>query len=301
MRKSLWISIFVLAFLVLGCSSDTVDLAGRVVDQLNAPLSGIQVTAVPGDYTAQTDASGNYAFSGLPLGRYVVTAAVGSITNSVEVNGESAGPMSCGGGAKTADDIQLGISGADAPPTVTITKPFDLTAPSSWTVLIQATASDDKGVVRVVFYIDGVNMFNDTAAPYNFGWNTTGWTNAAHTIRVVAYDTLGQTAEQAITVNVYNTFGDNPPHCSISNPADGATVSGLVTISATMDDDNNDSCKVIFYIDGVSKSTATSTTKIATYGWNTTTVTNGSHAIRAEIIDIINQRGEDSISVTVSN
>ena len=52
----------------------------------------------------------------------------------------------------------------DRPPSVTITSPAD-GASISGSVAISATASDDKGVFKVVFYVDGGLLSEDLAAP----------------------------------------------------------------------------------------------------------------------------------------
>ena len=90
--------------------------------------------------------------------------------------------------------------------------------------------------------------------------------------------------------------GDKKPTVTITNPADGSTVSGTVTITVTVSDkeDNPDPVPAI-YIDGTYVATANS------YNWDTTSVADGSHTIRAEATDSVGNTGSDSITVTVNN
>jgi hypothetical protein len=92
-------------------------------------------------------------------------------------------------------------------PTVSITAP---TAGStvSGTVSINATASDNVGVAKVEFYVDGALRTTDTTSPYSWSWNTTTFANSSHTIVAKAYDAannMGTTGNVTVTVN--NTTG----------------------------------------------------------------------------------------------
>ncbi len=90
-----------------------------------------------------------------------------------------------------------------------------------------------------------------------------------------------------------------PPTTSITAPANGATVSGTVNVTASASD-NVGVVKVEFYIDSVLKST--STTSPYTFSWNTTTVANGSHTIFSKAYDAANNVGTSAtVTVTVSN
>ncbi|MCD6481508.1 MAG: caspase family protein [Thermoplasmata archaeon] len=88
---------------------------------------------------------------------------------------------------------------------------------------------------------------------------------------------------------------DKAPTVTITNPEDGATVSGTVTITVTVDDKEDGSITPDIYIDGDYVATAFS------YDWDTTTVADGSHTIRAEATDSAGNTGSDTITVTVNN
>jgi hypothetical protein len=96
------------------------------------------------------------------------------------------------------------------PPTVSITTPSGGTTVSA-TVTVTAGASDNVSVAGVTFFVDGVQLgAEDTAAPYQAGWNTMTAANGAHTLTAVARDGGGNTTSSAaVTVTVSNAI--TPP------------------------------------------------------------------------------------------
>ncbi len=91
-----------------------------------------------------------------------------------------------------------------------------------------------------------------------------------------------------------------PPTTAITAPANGATVSGTVSVTATASD-NVGVTKMEVYIDGALKTSNTNATSIS-YSWNTTTVANGSHSIVSKAYDAAGNVGTSAtVTVTVSN
>ncbi|MFA6433994.1 MAG: Ig-like domain-containing protein, partial [Elusimicrobiales bacterium] len=92
-----------------------------------------------------------------------------------------------------------------AAPTVSVTAPT-AGATVSGTIGVTASASDNVGVSRVDFYVDGSLQGSDTSSPYAYSLNTTSLSNAAHTITARAYDAAGNNAVSAgVSVTVDNT------------------------------------------------------------------------------------------------
>ena len=90
-----------------------------------------------------------------------------------------------------------------------------------------------------------------------------------------------------------------PPTTSITSPVSGATVSGTVTVAASAGDDVGVS-RVEFYVDGGLIGTDTSSPYAAS--WNTTTATNGGHALQSKAYDAAGNVGSSAVvNVTVSN
>lgn len=99
----------------------------------------------------------------------------------------------------------------DAPPTVSITAPT-ASATVVGTANITADAADNVGVARVEIYVDGnLSADPDVAAPYVFGWDSTGVPNGSHTIYAIAYDAAGNSkTSSTVTVVVDNPVEPGP-------------------------------------------------------------------------------------------
>ena len=95
-------------------------------------------------------------------------------------------------------------SSNDNPPSVSITSPASGVTVSG-TVTVSANATDDNGIKKVEFYLNGSLKSTSTSSPYSWSWDSTQLTNTSHTIKVVAYDTADQTATSQISVTVNNT------------------------------------------------------------------------------------------------
>ncbi len=89
------------------------------------------------------------------------------------------------------------------------------------------------------------------------------------------------------------------PKVEVSAPANGATVSGQVSVKATASDDVGVT-RVEFYVDNVLASTDASAPW--EFAWDTVSVANGVHALKAIAFDASGKSGtDDDTSVTVSN
>ena len=182
-------------------------------------------------------------------------------------------------------------------PTVSLSSPAN-NASVSGTVSVTASASDNVGVTKVEFYVNGALQATDTSTPYLYSWNTTSLAAGSYTLMAKAYDAAGNIGQSAnVTVNVVND--STAPTVSVTAPANGAVVSGTTTITATASD-NVGVSKVEFYEDGV----LLAATNVApySYNWNTASVANGSHNLTAKAYDAASNVGQSStVTVTVNN
>jgi hypothetical protein len=195
-------------------------------------------------------------------------------------------------------------SGDIIPPTTSMVAPA-AEATVSGNVTISATASDNVAVSRVDFLKDGSVFASDNTAPYSISWDTTQGTNGSHTLQSKAYDTAGNTSgSNVISVNVNNQTspsGDTTsPTSSLNSPANGATVSGTVTISATASD--NVGVDIVYFVIGDSV-VGSDNAAPYTFIWDTTKYTNGSSpALWVRAWDASGNAGDSSRSiVTVNN
>lgn len=103
-------------------------------------------------------------------------------------------------GQTAVDIITVNV---DNPPTVSVTSPQS-GALVYGTIDIQATATDDGGIAKVDFYIDGTLIGTDTTAPYTITWPTEVYLNGTHKIKVTATDASAQQASHEIDAIVQN-------------------------------------------------------------------------------------------------
>ncbi|MBI4064326.1 MAG: hypothetical protein HY401_08520 [Elusimicrobia bacterium] len=193
--------------------------------------------------------------------------------------------------------------GDTTPPTVNINTPANNSTITQATIVL-ARATDNIGVTKVEFYVDGVLKFTDgvpsSLGDYGFSWNIAGYANGAHVILAKAFDAAGNTANSQITLFIGSPGDTTPPVISNVSASSNETVSGIKTISVNATD-NVGVAKVEFYIDGIYKAEDTTGPEY-TYSWNTALYTNGPHSFYAKAYDTSGNSATSSIfNVTVAN
>ena len=185
-----------------------------------------------------------------------------------------------------------------AAPTVSITSPA-ANATISGTVSVNATATDNVGVTKVEYYLNGTLKATDTATPYVYSLSTTSLASGTYTLVAKAYDAAGNIGQSStVSVNVLNS-DTTAPAVSMTAPANNATVSGTTVLTATASD-NVGVSKVEFYRSGVLL-TATNVAPYK-YSWNTASVANGSYTLVAKAYDnSANVTQSANVAVTVNN
>ena len=165
--------------------------------------------------------------------------------------------------------------------TVDITAPVDGATVSGTVDII--IVSNNNPTIK----IDGVTV--GTGLLYS--WNTNAYSDGSHTIIATS---KGVTDTHTVTVSNGGS-GNTAPEVTITNPSNGATVSGTVSITVDATDAEDGPLTADIYIDGSYIITANS------YSWDTISYSDGGHTIRADVEDTGGLDDSDSISVTVSN
>ncbi len=92
------------------------------------------------------------------------------------------------------------ISGDTIRPSITITNPTNgAIVQRRGDVTVTASATDNVGVDRVTFSVDG-NVSTDFSPPYSYSWSVSGKPNARYTITATAYDAANNSSSQTISV-----------------------------------------------------------------------------------------------------
>ena len=117
------------------------------------------------------------------------------------------------------------------PPTASIASPAAGSVVSG-AVEVLVDAADNAGVVRVELFVDNASVGNDTSGPYAFTLDTLTYARGNHTIRVVAYDAAGHTAEASRTVYVTAPGGGGDPAPLVLVGGIGILAAVVATVAA---------------------------------------------------------------------
>src|SRR5271155_548481 len=125
--------------------------------------------------------------------------------------------------------------------------------------------------------------------------------NTLYFFEAQSVDGSGNTVDSSVlSFGTTNTTDTTPPTVSMTAPANGAAVSGTVTVSANASD-NVAVANVQFLLDGANLGSADAASPYSV-SWDTTTASNGSHTLSATAIDTSgNSTTATAVTVTVSN
>lgn len=197
---------------------------------------------------------------------------------------------------KSLKDLSLPTLGPDTkPPMVSVTTPISDSTVLG-TAIIQASATDNKQVAKVEFYVDGVIKNADTKEPFEYSWDTKFYKhNSAHTILALAYDSAGNVGTSA-SINVV-VIDITKPTVKITNPVSNGKISSnsTLTISAFASDLSS-IAQVEFRVNGVLKCTDYNIPYICV--WQVPGVKGVVYRIEASALDTAGNLGIGSNSVT---
>ena len=182
-------------------------------------------------------------------------------------------------------------------PSVAIANPMGGTVAGQ--VPVDVGAADNVGVTRVELRANGSLVATDTAAPYQFSWNSLSQPNGTVTLTAVAYDAAGNSqVSAAVAVNVGNNVVQDTvaPQLTVNNPQDGSTVSATVQISASASDNLGAAgIKQSLVINGVLRQSSIGSS--LSYNWNTRKERAGSHSILLIATDAAGNQVSQTVTV----
>ena len=109
----------------------------------------------------------------------------------------------CGESSSVSGNVVNAKVSDNNPPSVSIVQPLNGSTVSK-TIDVVASASDESGISKVEFYIDGKLAATVSGEPYVYMWNTRSVKDGWHTLTVKAYDKNGNTADASIKIYVSN-------------------------------------------------------------------------------------------------
>jgi hypothetical protein len=122
--------------------------------------------------------------------------------------------------------VTQGSGGGDTtPPTVSAS-----VSGTSGTITLNATASDNVGVSRVDFLVDGAQKGSDSSSPYSLSFDSTTLSNGTHSLVARAFDAAGNSKDStAVSFSVSNSGGGTP----VQRIVNGGFESGASSWTAT--------------------------------------------------------------------
>ncbi len=272
-----------------------------------SPVSGMVVSNLVTINVSGTDNVGITRIECYLNGACVGTNSVAPATFTWDTTGYTNGSYSLQARAYDAAG-NMGVSAMDTvtvqnaapdttPPTVQITAP---TTGSSvvGAVSVNINGSDNVGVTRIEWYLDGALVGSSATAPASFSWNTTNSANGSHTLQAKAYDAAGNSSASAtVTVTVQNAVADTtPPTAQVTSPTSGTTVASKTTKVYVTASDKVGVTRVDLLVDGKNYATSSSATPV--FSWTTSKLSRGSHTLQAIAYDAAGNSTRSSV-VTV--
>jgi hypothetical protein len=217
------------------------------------------------------------------------------------------------GGGRTATTARTVTVNSTAPPPppsgtikVYITQPVNgstATGTVWFTIWIENAAAGSKTFSLSVAGAPGGSTTSTSNGPISMAWNSGTVANGAQTATVTVTDSAGNTGSGSITLNVQNSGGGAPPPlvASFTSPADGATVTGTVTVGMAETGANGTPISFTLSVDSTQVYTTSGTATTAAYAWNSASVANGTHTLNLSVGDGAGRTATASRTVSVTN
>ena len=266
------------------------------------PVQKLMVGWAGGDtayiYNPDTDSCSSVTYSGGPTviqangtyGRFNYSPASGVfvVSNSIDTNAYSL-RLTSSGGTGTSGPVISGVSvGSITTSGATVT----------WTTDVASTSQVEYGTTTAYGNLTTLNSSLVTSHSVSLASLTT---NTLYHYRVRSKNSSGvETISGDFAFQTSNVTDTVAPTISIIAPANGTTVSGTVTVSATASD-NVGVTAVQFFLDGANLGLQLVTGPYSV-AWDSTSTTNGAHTLTAQARDAAGNVGNAvAVSVTVTN
>lgn len=185
----------------------------------------------------------------------------------------------------------------DNPPVVSITEPSSGQTIAG-VVYIKVNASDDHGLTKVSFFINGSLLAEDTSSPYEYSLSTTGYPNGSYILKATAYDS-SQSADSSVSVNIVNSTSDTEnPAVTITEPTpspyawQSSEPNLLIKVRTT---DNVGVIRIIIFINDVQVLDASSSQVNATWAYSNAPA--GTYSLKAQVFDAAGNSATATITI----
>lgn len=171
------------------------------------------------------------------------------------------------------------------------------------TTTLRAEVSDERGIAKVEFHVDGRLVHTDYSPPYEWTLISDEWENGDYTLEIKAFDLVARVCSDIKIFTVLAFVDTTRPTVRIYHPPVDWQVSGKTPVYAIIEDDAGWS-EVAWYADGVkigSGQYPTSPKLDWKIWWDTRWLPNGPHTFAVTVTDQTGKTGSDSVRVQVMN
>lgn len=192
----------------------TLSLSAPAAPAITSPVNGARVS-VPQLAVAGTAAPGarvQVFVNGQAAGSPTAASAAGSFATTVTLS-EGTHQLTARASSARGDSplsSPVSVTYSAAVPTVVFVSPADGATLSADTV-VEASAIDVGGIAKVDLYANDQLIATRTAAPYSATWALAQVPEGSYTLRAVATNTAGKTAQATRAVTVQKTIAPPPP------------------------------------------------------------------------------------------
>jgi Bacterial Ig domain len=176
---------------------------------------------------------------------------------------------------------------AGGPPTLvaSFTSPAEgVSVSGNVTIGMSATGASGTPISFTLTVDGGAPIFSTsgTATTASFGWNANSVSPGAHTLNLTVQDAAGRTATAARHVTVVVS---GPPGVQFTSPLEGATVSGTITVAASLSGGTAPFTWTVKVDNTTQIFTSSGSATSISFAWNTTTVADGAHTLNLSVQD----------------
>jgi hypothetical protein len=272
---------------------------------ITAPAAGVTVTGTVTVTASASDSVGvagvQFRLDGSPLGTEVTAAPYAVAWNTTTAAGGShtltAIARDAAGNIGTSAAVTVTVVNDTPPPIVSGVTASSITAAGStisWTTNTVSDSQVEYGTTTAYGSMSALNPSLVASHVVTLGGLTDG---TVYHFRVRSRDAAGNLAISGDLT--FTTLDGTPPAVAITAPAAGATVGGMVTVTASASDSVG-VAGVQFRLDGSLLGTEVTAAPYA-FGWNTTAVPDGLHTLTAVARDAAGNATTSAVAVTVAN
>ena len=187
-----------------------------------------------------------------------------------------------------------------SPPELTLSSPVEGSESQSSWLDVSGSAYDEGGIAWVRINGGEVEIESHTADTLHFK-KQISLIQGNNAIHIVAEDVAGNRADRWVSVFFFQEEDTTPPSVEITDPEEGAVLSGLCDVKANASDDDSSEIDLRFFIGDTHLSICDDTAPSCTCVVDTRDLPDGTTKITVEATDESDNVAHASVGVTIAN